>query len=435
LDHLLRIRSDQLAFYGDIHKRYGDAVSLRLGPYRTWLLFHPDQIEAVLATQARSFVRFEPIMRVLAQWNGESLLVSEGERWRNRRRQVLPAFASRRLPGYGERVVARSSETCKRWEALAKSGVAIVDTDREMVALTLDIAADTLFGEELKHRTDEVGEAVAILSDTAFRETTTPLRTPDWLPFRGKARKDRAIATMKSIVDEIVQSRMATPQMDRGDLLSMLINASESDAVATAIRDEVMTLLIAGHETTGAVLSWASYLLGSHPEILAGVHQEIDAVLGPRAPQFEDLVRLPQLRAVLNEALRLYPPAYALFPRRATEDVQIGPLTIRKGELAQIIPFVTHRDGRWFEDAADFRPDRFAAEPTWPAYAYVPFGSGPRVCIGQAFGLMETALALATLLQRFSPEAAQGPVVPEPRFSLRPRGGLPQVWRRRSTAA
>lgn len=432
LGHVLRLRADQLGFYRDMQARHGDAVRLRLGPWRSWLLFHPDAIEAVVATHASSFVRFEPVMRVLAQWNGQSLIVSEGERWRDRRRAVLPAFASRRMPGYGERVVGRTLVLRDAWEDTARQGVPPeVDTDREMARLALDIAADTLFGERLGARAGPVGDAVAVLSEVAFRESTAAFRPPDWVPWPGRRRKRGAIGTMDALVTGIVAARMADPVADRGDLLSMLVASAGGDA--RAVRDEVMTLLIAGHETSGALLSWISHLLSRHPDVLAAVQAELDAALGERPPAAGDLQALPLLRAVVSEALRLYPPAYTLLPRRAVEDVLVGGAAIRRGDLVQVVPFTTQRDGRWFEAPDAFRPERFLGPPSWPRYAFLPFGAGPRVCIGQAFGLLEAGLVMATLLQRLSPETAGvGEVVPEARFSLRPRGGLPQRWRRRS---
>ncbi len=426
LGHLLRLRTDQLAFYRDMQASHGDAVRLRIGPWRNWLLFNPQAIEAVLATHAASFVRFEPVMRVLAQWNGKSLMVSEGESWHARRRKVLPAFATRRLPGYAERIVEQALTLRSEWEA---AGAPVVDTDREMAALTLEIAADTLFGEALGARAQAIGQAVAVLSDVAFRESTSPLVLPDWVPLPSKVRKRQAIASMDALVRGIVTTRMAEPASDRGDLLSMLIE-TETDAVA--VRDEVMALLIAGHETSGALLSWSSDLLANNPDELAAVQTELDRELEGRLPGAADLERLPFLRAIVAEALRLYPPAYGLFPRRALEDVIVGNVTIRRGDLVQLIPFITQRDPRWFEAPGEFRPARFLAAPPWPRYAYFPFGAGPRVCVGQSFGLLEAALVLATLLQRLSPEPAGAPAVAEAKFSLRPKGGLPQRWRQRS---
>lgn len=430
LGHLLALRRNQLVFYGRMQARHGDAVRLRLGPWHSWLIFHPEAIGEVLTHQASAFIRFERVMRILAQWNGNSLIIAEGEAWRGRRRKVLPAFASRRMRGYGARIVTRSLALRDAWLATGDAPP-VIDTDRAMVALTLDFAAQTLFGEALGAHAEAVGEAVAGLSEAAFRETTALLPLPDWLPLRVVRRKRWAVATMKALVGGIVEARMAGPADDRGDLLSILI--AEAGGTFADVRDEVMTLLIAGHETSGALLSWISDLLAHHPTELAAVQAELDAVLGGRPPTTEDLEALPRLRAVIAEALRLYPPAYALFPRRAVDDVAVGDVRIRAGDIVQIIPYVTQRDARWFPEPERFRPDRFLGPPSWPRHAYLPFGRGPRVCIGQSFGLMEAALVMAVLLQALSPEAVgDRPAPMQARFSLRPDGGLPQRWRRRS---
>lgn len=427
LGHLRRLRHDQLGFYRDIRARHGDAAMMRLGPYRVWLLFHPDAIETVLATRADSFIRFEPVMRVLAQWNGTSLLIAEGERWRARRRQVLPAFATRRLPGYGAHAAARAAALGDAWRS---AGPAVHDTDHAMAQLTLEVAAETLFGEALGARAEAVGAAVASFSAIAFQETTSPLRLPDWLPFPAQRRKRAAMALMEELVTGIVTRRMTRPDDDRGDLMSTLVAHSGGDA--RAVRDEVMTLLIAGHETSGALLAWTCEMLARHPAALASVTQELDAALDGRLPRAEDLPGLPMLRAVVAETLRLWPPAYALFPRRAVEEVEAGDATIRRGDIVQIVPWATQRDPRWFNDPTSFRPERFLAAPAWPRYAYLPFGAGPRMCIGQGFGLMEVGLMLAALLQRVVPVSLGPAAVPDAKFSLRPRGGLSQRWMPRS---
>jgi len=428
--HLLRLRADPLAFWRDMQARHGDRVRIRLGPYRSWLVFDPGGIETVLATHAADFVHFEPVMRVLAQWNGSSFLVSEGEAWRRRRRQVMPAFAHRRLSGYGARVAPLARARREAWRAMAEPGsrTIMLDTDREMAALALDIAADTLFGDSLPGGAAMLAGAIATLSEVAFRETTWPVRPPGWLPWPGRTRKLAAMATLDAVVTGIVTRRLALPDDDRGDLLSIL---TEGGAAARhSIRDNAVSLLIAGHETSGAALAWASLLLGGHPAVLRDVLAELDAALeGGRLPGHEDLDRLPLLRAVVQETLRLYPPAYALFPRRATADVPLGDgSVIRRGELVQVIPYVTQRDPRWFDAPDEFRPRRFMGLPAWPRYALVPFGAGPRVCIAAGFATMELGLVLATLLQGLSPMPVERGVSPKARFSLRPRGGLAQGW-------
>lgn len=429
LGHLLRIRNDQLTFYQDMKARYGDTVLLRLGPYRSWLLFDPDLVEQVLARRWKSFIRFEKLMRVVAQWTGDNMLLAEGEAWSERRRKVLPAFKSTRLPGYGDKAVHHARNLCDALDGLATpEGSIMIHADAVMARLTLDIATATFFDAPPPSNGEEVERAIQILSDTAFAESTSPLSLPDWLPLKAKRRKRFAMEVMDRLVTELIRMRLTEAARDRGDLLSILIEAHQGNE--RAIRDDAMSLLIAGHETSGALLSWVFYCLVDNPEWLHRLLAENRGALWGRTPTAADLARMPLLRAVIEETLRLYPPAYALFLRRAIEDVEIGGLIIRKGDLVQITPYTLHRDARWFPDPDQFAPERFLRAPTWPRFAYLPFGAGPRVCIGQNFGLMEACLVVATILQRWRPVSVSGAVAPEPKFSLRPRGGLPMLWQR-----
>ncbi|MET1076725.1 MAG: cytochrome P450 [Pseudomonas sp.] len=435
LDHLLRIHHDQLGFYQQLAHQYGDVVPLRLGPYRSWVLFHPDQVQQVLVTEADAFVRFEPVMGVLAQWNGASLLIAEGEAWKVQRRKVLPAFQPARFAGYAEQVVARSLALRERWLALADGRELQLDMDAAMVELTLELACKALFGTVLGETAD-IGRAVALLSDIAFAESLQPLRLPDWLPTQQKRAKAWAIQVMERTVRQLVEARRAEGGRDQGDLLSMLLAHYQGESGDRQVRDEAMTLLIAGHETTGAALSWICHLLAENQEACMTLQAELDLQLAGRPPVFADLRRLPYLEAVVKEALRLYPPAYSLFLRRAIRPVRLGELHIRRGELVQIVPWVIQRDPRWFESPDSFRPQRFLdPEQRWPKQAYLPFGSGPRVCVGQSFGMMEMLLVTAVLLQRLTPLSCGVPVVPQAKFSLRPAGGLPLRWHCRAVMA
>ena len=428
VDHLLKIRRDQLAFYSEMRGRHGDAVRLRLGPYRSWILFHPDQIEALLAKNWASFIRFRKLTEVVGQWNGESLLLAEGEEWRERRRKVLPAFQTRRLPFYGALAVEHALKLTERLSAQAAPDGSIgFNADVVMARLTLDIAAATLFGAEPPENGDEVEQALQILSDTAFRESTSPIAMPDWLPLPAKRRKLWAMGVMDRLVVGLVERGLARGPGDQGDLLSMLIEQHQGDA--RAIRDDAMSLLIAGHETSGALLSWTFFCLTEHPEWLGKIESELAAVLGGRVPDMSDLAALKVTHAVIEETLRLYPPAYSLFLRQAVKDVDLAGVAIRKGDLVQIVPFTLHRDPRWFVKPETFNPARFLTEPSWPRYAYLPFGAGPRVCIGQNFALMEACLVTATILQRLRPIGVPNVPVPSAKFSLRPLGGLPMTWR------
>ncbi len=433
LDHLAKVQTDQLSFYESLAQRYGDAVCLRFGPYRTWFFFHPDPIQELLTRQSDNLIRFKPIIDVIRQWNGDSLLVAEGESWKKRRRKVLPALQTKRLPNYGKTVVQLATNLCDSFDSQASNtGMVQIDTDSVMARLVLDISATSLFGNQPFNNGNEIERAIHVLSDTAFRESTSPFTLPDFLPLKSKRDKRWAMRVADDMVTRIVQQRLNEDSKenatDRGDLLSMLVEHHEGDALA--IRNDSMSLLIASHETSGALLSWVFAMLVEHPSILHKITEEIETVLQGRLPEYSDFKELNYVRAVVEETLRLYPTAYALFTRTALKDLTLAGINIRKGDNVHIVPYTLHRSARWFNNPEEFQPTRFLNEPTWPKYAYLPFGAGPRVCIGQNFALMEACLALTTILQRWHPTKTDSKTVPEAKFSLRPKGGLLQTWTR-----
>lgn len=435
IDHLLRIRSNQLAFYRELRDRHGDAVRLRLGPYRTWLLFHPEYVEAVLTREWQHFIRFEKLTNVVKQWNGPSLLLAEGSEWRERRRKVMPAFQSKRMPTYAAAAIDHAHRLTLQWSHLAGARREVaIDTDAVMARLTLDIATTTLFGAEPLPNGDEIQKAIQVLSDTAFHESTVPVVLPDWRVLPSKRRKRWAMELMDSTITGLIRRRLddfaSGGLRDRGDLLSMLVEHHEGNA--SEIRNDSMSLLIAGHETSGALLSWLFACLANNSVELSLVQAELDAALRERLPTLSDLRSLPVTTSAIEEALRLYPPAYSLFLRQATADVAIGDLRIRKGDNVQIVPHALHRDPRWYEEPQAFKPSRFRQAATWPQFAYLPFGAGPRVCIGQNFALMEACLVAATILRKWEPAPLATMPKPSAKFSLRPRCGLPMVWRSRA---
>lgn len=342
---------------------------------------------------------------------------------------MLPAFQTRRLAGYGAVVVNETEALVTQLTAKALPGGPVtLDLDAVMARLTLNVAVRTLFGAPPPENGTEVEAAQVILSETAFAESTTPLNLPDSLPLVTKRAKRQAIRVMDELVSGLVTARLAEAALqDRQDLLSILVY--EHGGEFKAIRDDSMSLLIAGHETSGALLTWVFACLANNPGWLATVHQELVDVLGNRAPLVADLRALPVLCAVIDETLRLYPPAYSLFLRQAIQAVEIGGQRLRLGDLVQILPYSTQRDPRFFTDPAVFKPGRFLSDPAWPQYAYLPFGAGPRVCIGQNFGLIEACLIVATLLQRMKPEPITDIPAPKPRFSLRPKTEVMMRWR------
>jgi cytochrome P450 len=428
-----RIRRDILGFYAEMQRKYGDMVYMRLGPYRDYTVFHPDLIRELLVTKARCFEKMPWQRRVFAQWNGNSILLSEGDFWLRQRRLVQPAFHPRRLQNYAAAMVNCTTRLLNGWQtALAERGQWQIDVVKAMTDLTIEIIAKTLFDADVAGAARQLGEAVSVLNDVAMYEIMYPIRLPDWVPRPYVRRKRWAIQVIDTTVRGLIRERRASGQ-DHGDLLSMLLLAVDQEGDGQGmtdeqVRNEAVTLLLAGHDTTAAALSWVFYLLAKHPEAAARVREEMGQVIGDRLPAGADVARLHYTERFLKETMRLYPPAIGVFARQAVTDVEIGGYTIKKGGVVRALSYPVHHDARWFPDPERFDPDRFLPErmEEVPQYAYFPFGGGPRVCIGNNFALMEMTLIVATVLQGFELQLA--PQQQEPRLSvmlsLRPKGGL-----------
>jgi cytochrome P450 len=425
-----RFRRQPLTFLPELARNFGDLVGFRMGPFRTYFAFHPDLIHEVLAGQAKCFRRWAWQTSVLRQWDGDGLVLSEGDFWRRQRRLVQPAFQPRRFAAYGVAMVAATRRLRDCWEQQAGKSVEIVQT---MTGLTLEIIAKVLFGVDVSQEVRDLGQAVAILSDTAMHEMSTPVRLPDWLPLPGKRRKRWAMRYLDETIRRIICARRVSGE-DKGDLLSMLLLAADEEGDGKGMtdeqaRDEAMVLFLAGHDTTAAALAWVGYLLARHPEVQQRLADEVHTVLGDRDPTADDVARLPYTVAVIKETLRLYPPAWIWFAREAIHAVELGGYTIPRGGIVYVTPWVTQRDPRWFPEPERFDPDRFTPGCTGqlPSCAYFPFGAGPRICVGNAFAMTEMVLVIACLSQRFHLSLApnQGEADLSPLLALRPRGG---VW-------
>jgi cytochrome P450 len=440
LAQLRKMNRDVLGYYSALKRRYGDAVYLRFGPYRAYTFFHPDAVREVLVSKAKHFRRFPRPMQVLAQWNGNSVLITEGDEWLRQRRMVQPAFHVGRFDRYASCMVAATRQRLESWlRIMETTGSLEMEIDQQMTGLTLEIIARTMFDAEVSADASDLGRAVAVLSEIAVKEMQSPWTSPDWLPLPHKRRKRWAIKRLDETVRRFIRERRAAG-VDRGDLLSMLLLAVDEEGdggrfTDEQARDQCMTLLIAGHDTTAAGLTWLFYCLARHPQASALVHQELDAVLGGRAPAAADLARLRYTERVVKETLRLYPPAVGVFARQAVDDVDIAGYTLPAGSLVQLFSYICQRDPRWFPEPERFDPDRFLPERqrALPVFAYFPFGGGPRVCVGNAFATMEMTLVAATLLQHFNVELAAGQGEPElaALMSLRPKDGVRVRWTRR----
>jgi cytochrome P450 len=427
-------RRDQLGFYETCAREYGDVVPVRLGPTRGVHLNHPDLIEEVLVTQSHRFVK--PVqVRLMRPVGGNGLFLSEGEFWRRQRRLAQPAFHRARLNAYSEVMGRYAQQMLGTW----RTGD-VRDMHQEMKALTLRIAAKALFDADVEDLVAEVGAALATIAHELQSKTNSlSFLVPYSVPTPGHLRLRGAIRRLDAIVYRIIDRRRASGE-DPGDLLSTLLRAQDDDGSRMTdqqVRDDVMTLFIAGHETAALALTWALHLLGRHPEAAARVAAEADDVLGGRAAGAADVPRLTFTERVVKEALRLYPPAW-MMGREAVDDCTIGGYAVPRGTVVLMSQWVLHRDPRFYEDPEAFHPERWTDdfERHLPRFAYFPFGGGQRVCIGGAFAMMEAVLVLATIAQQFRLTPVPGHVVePVPEITLRPKYGVQMLLRRREVAA
>jgi cytochrome P450 len=423
--------ANPLVYLTQLKEEYGDIITMRAFSYRVYFLSHPDMIEEVLVNQARKFVKGR-ILKANKRLLGNGLLTSEGDFWLRQRRLAQPAFHRARIHEYARDMVRFAENFVTTW----RDGEEL-DLHAEMMRLTLQIVAKTLFSATVDGDAKQIGEALEAITDlnTNFRRLVL---TPPWLPTRHNLRAAIATRRLNKIIYRIVAERRAK-HCDAGDLLSMLLAARDEDGSRMndqQLRDEAITLFLAGHETTAIALSWTWWLLARHPEAEAALHAELDSVLGGRAPQLADLPHLPYVEKVITESMRLYPPAWGM-PRLAIEDAQIGGYTIPRGCGVSISQWVVHRDARWYDAPLEFRPERWNGElqKRIPRFAYFPFGGGPRQCIGNSFAMMEAQLSLATIAQRYRFRIVPGhPVEPLASITLRPKHGIRVVVERRHAA-
>lgn len=430
---LLRaMRQDYLGFTTALHQRYGDLTYMRLGAEHAYDLFTPELARAVLVDHADGVVRWERGMEIFEQIFGRSVLVTEGDAWKRQRRMLQPAFTPRKVAGYGELMVQAAQRALHRAVPVDQRA-GLVDMDALFSGVTMDVILRTLFSSEASQEARRAAQATQVLSATAMREMFMPTTLPDWLPLPGKAAKRHALRTLRELVGGHIAARRARPDQGKQDLLAMLLalrdEVSGEGLSDQEVFDQCMVSFQAGHETSATALLWWSALMAGHPQALQRAVAEVDTVLQGREPGAADLGRLPWLTATLKEAMRLYPPLAATMSRRATRDIPLGQWTLPKGAMIRITPWQLQRDPRNFEAPDSFLPERFAGTDAAAPRAWMPFGTGPRVCIGQHFAMLEMTLVSAMLLQsyRLVQPADAPPLEPVLNVTLRPRHGL-RLW-------
>ncbi len=428
LGNLREFAGDTLGFATRLAREYGDVARFRIVHRTAYLLSAPEAVERVLVTNHRNFIKHTFFWRKVDAIFGKGLLTNEGDDWRRQRRLVQPAFHHERIAEYARTMVDYTTDRLDGWLDGEER-----DVRGEMTSITFRVVAKTLFDAEVAGDIAEIAEAFDTGIEEIARRIRRPFLVPDWVPAAGNLRYRRAVDRMDRLVYRIIEEHR--DGRDRGDLLSALMQVRDDEGRpmdGEQLRDETITMLLAGHETTALALTWTWFLLSQHPDVATRLEAEVDAVLDGRPPGVEDLPRLPYTERVVKEAMRIYPPAYS-FGREALEDDEILGWPVPAGTTLFVFPWVLHRDPRFFAEPLDFEPDRWSEEfeRNLPRLAYLPFGSGPRMCIGREFARMELVLIVAAIAQRFRLEWGAERPTPMASITLRPTGGLRAKVRRR----
>ncbi len=428
---LSEFHQDVLGFYMRCFRDYGSCVGFRLGQRRLVLVNEPELIEHVLVNHSKDFAKLTYVLQLLKPLLGNGLLNSDGEFWLRQRRLIQPAFSKQKIAGYSNCMVDFSQRMIAGWQEGDQ-----IDVHREMVRLTLEIVAKVLFDADVGEDAAGVGEALQVVLYNFLNRWGSLLPLPAYLPTPGNLRFHRSVRRLDEIIFRFIKERRESKE-ERNDLLSILLHARDEDdgsqMTDQQLRDEAMTLFLAGHETTANGMAFLWLLLGQNPQVEEQLFQELHTVLGGKPPTVEDLAKLPFTEAVVNESLRLYPPAYVI-GRVAKKDCELAGYRIRAGATVLSSQWVMHRHPNYWDDPETFDPNRWLDGRTegLPKFAYFPFGGGPRLCVGNNFGLMEMKIILATIAQKFRVD-----IVPDQEIKLRaavtvkPEFGIQAIVRKR----
>jgi cytochrome P450 len=448
---LRSLADDFVGYLRHQQQTHGDIFYARVMWEDVYAVCSPELMREVLVDKAAHLIRQERPIEVFAEAQGQhSVIVTEGAQWERLHRILRPGFSPKRVSSYGALMAAAATRSLDSAVPAGAGASAQVQVDTWMDLLTMDVILRTLFSTQADAQTREVAHAIKALDSIAMKEFFWPMTLPDWLPLPGKATKRNALRLLDDLVDGHLQARRKATALaaPADDLLAMLLAARDNEAAPhgaqaltlndAEIRDQCKVMFLAGFETTSTALQWWTWLMARHPACAQGAQKEIERVVGTRAPTADDLPNLPWLTATLKEAMRLYPPVPATVTRRTTADVQVGRWPIPKGSLVMVLPCVAHHDARYYPQPERFQPERFMPDaPALPRGAWMPFGAGPRVCIGQHFAMLEMVIIGAMLLQRYDLSEApdQAPPEAEVQVTLRPRGGVRVRFTRRHAPA
>ena len=429
---LHKMAKDPLGYFRSLAEQHQDIVEFKLPFDSAALVVSPDLCHQILSKQNAHFRKSDRDMQIMGSLLGNGLVtVNKHSTHKTQRKLVQPGFHFRRIEGYAQTMIDYSRTYLESWP---KSGVRDISDD--MFRLTMYIVSKTLFDIDMYNmagEADEVGQAMHSFQDISDKRFKQAFQAPEWLPTKANREIRRIRSTLETTVEGMINKRRDQQGAieDKGDLLSMLLNARYEDGSEISreqLMDELITLFAAGHETTSNAMTWAFYLIAKHPEVQARLQKELDLVISGQEPCFEDLEALTYTEMVVKEAMRLYPPAWTLNCRQANEDVTIGDYLVPKDKVIFIAPFANHHNPRYFPNPDHFDPERFSEEneKRLPRYAYMPFGGGPRVCIGNSFAMMEAKLILASFAKKFRFELSEGlEIAPQPQVTLSNKGGMP----------
>ncbi|MBM9577498.1 cytochrome P450 [Leptospira sp. 201903070] len=426
LRHLYRMRRDIIGFFQDMKKKHGDVVLFGIRKTRIFMIQSPEDIRHVLQENSANYhksVFYDELKRIL----GKGLLTSEGDFWKKQRRLIQPAFHRQRISEFTHIMAEETRTIFQEWESRQKNGTLGVDLSEEMMRLTFAIVGKTLFRSDVKEYSDIIATNVEIAMQEVTKRLTMVFPPPIHWPLPGNRRLRNAIESMNEVIYELIDQRRKNPS---NDLISMLLEIQDEETgekmSVEQVRDEAITLLLAGHETTANALTWAFYLLSNHPDVFSKLKAEAKNVLGEKIPSLEDVGSLTYSRMVLEESMRLFPPAWTV-ERSALGWDEVGGYKVPPGTNVSICIYTIHRDPRFWKEPEKFWPERFSEENSKdrPKYAYIPFGGGPRICIGNVFAMTEGILILSMIARKYDLRPVPGHKVElEPLVTLRPKHGM-----------